>query len=192
MKTRIANYTFNKTTKKVVFTDYTTITLDAILLISNASRGEILYSFANPALGASVSGNEVTLEIDTSLMSDADSLLIFYDDVAKEPATVADIQDIPNGLNNQLAWMFRKLMTLLKPLAMVTGGGSNRLSVDVNSGSVTIGSGTVTTVSTVTTVATVTPRDLGTDSMANTRAFPYAKDSARNAYSLGIRSKISF
>lgn len=49
--------------------------------------------------------------------------------------------------------ILRRLVILLKPLGIVTGGGSNRLSIDVNS--VTGNVAQVTLVPTVTTVGTV-------------------------------------
>lgn len=57
--------------------------------------------------------------------------------------------------------LLRSIFRILKPLSFITGGGSNRLSVDVN-GVTTLPSlssntlGTVTTVSTVSTVSNIT------------------------------------
>ena len=77
--------------------------------------------------------------------------------------------------------ILKKLMILLKPLGMVTGAGSNRLSVDLNSG-------TVTTVTTVTTVATLT-NQLNTGGVSS---FVLAKDQARNAFANSIRNNLTF
>ena len=41
----------------------------------------MIYNFANPALGGSVSGNVVTLDYNTTSMSSSDSLQIFYENV---------------------------------------------------------------------------------------------------------------
>ncbi len=98
------------------------------------------------------------------------------------PATEQGLANIGNSVNDQSIWMLRKIITLLKPLGMTTGGGSNRLSVDVVSGAVTISSGTVTTVTTLTNLSNI----------GNVNAFSLMKDSARNAYANSIRSKISF
>lgn len=99
------------------------------------------------------------------------------------PATEEGVANIGQSVNDQSIWMLRKIITLLKPLGMTTGGGSNRLSVDVVSGgTVTVGSGTVTTVGTLTNLSNI----------GNVNGFSLMKDSARNAYANSIRSKISF
>jgi hypothetical protein len=56
----------------------------------------------------------------------------------------------PMPVSAQSLLVMQRIAALLKPLQQITGGGSNRLSIDVNA--VT----TVTTVSTVTAVGTVT------------------------------------
>lgn len=89
----------------------------------------------------------------------------------------------PLATGNSAVDVLRRIASLLKPLQQVTGAGSNRLSVDVNSGSVAISSGTVTTVSNVA-ASTLT-------NMANVWAFDQAKALSRQAYNTGIRSRIS-
>lgn len=88
---------------------------------------------------------------------------------------------------NETNSVLKKMLILLKPLGILTGGGRNNLNVDIGSGTIT----TVTTVGTVngvTTVATVTNQaNIGT-----VNAFVMAKDQARNTYANGIRSKITF
>jgi hypothetical protein len=79
-KIKIDNYTFDKATKKITFTDYTTIRLDAILLITNTTSNRIIYNFADPLKGGSVATNVLTLTWDTSAMANTDKLLIYYDD----------------------------------------------------------------------------------------------------------------
>lgn len=80
MKKLIANYSFNKTAKTVTFSDYATISLARVLLITNVNTGAILYNFADPASGGTIAGNVLTLEYDTSSMSNSDALQIYYDD----------------------------------------------------------------------------------------------------------------
>lgn len=79
MKTLVRNYIFDKTNKKITFLDYASITLDEILLITNVTDNVMIYNFANPSLGGTVSGNVLTLTYDTSSMSNTDSLQIFID-----------------------------------------------------------------------------------------------------------------
>jgi len=80
MKTKISNYTFDKTLKTVTFSDYSSIRLDGVLLITNVTSNIIIYNFADPAKGGTVLNNVLTLLYDTSLMNNTDKLLIYYDD----------------------------------------------------------------------------------------------------------------
>jgi hypothetical protein len=86
MKKLIDNYTFNPTGKKITFNDYDAIELERVLLITNVTRNEIIYSFADPSRGGSVSENVLTLNYDTTGMSATDKLQIWYED-AELPAT---------------------------------------------------------------------------------------------------------
>jgi hypothetical protein len=80
MKTLVTNYTFNAGAQTIAFDDYTSIDLERILLITNTTDGAIIYNFAAPDKGGTVAANVLTLEFDTSGMSDGDSLQIYYDD----------------------------------------------------------------------------------------------------------------
>lgn len=90
-KIKIDNYTFNKAAKTVTFTDYTTIRLDGVLLITNATDSTIIFNFADPTKGGTVLTNVLTLAYDTSSMNNADKLLIYYDDSEISLATSDDI-----------------------------------------------------------------------------------------------------
>jgi hypothetical protein len=81
MKTKINNYTFDASAQTVTFTDYATIRLDGILLVINTTDNIIIYNFADPTKGGTVLTNVLTLVYDTTEMSDADKLLIYYDDI---------------------------------------------------------------------------------------------------------------
>jgi len=78
MKVLVTNYTFNASAKTVTFNSYSNIELNRLLLITNATRNTIIYNFASPALGGTVSGNTITLLTDTSMMANDDKLQIFY------------------------------------------------------------------------------------------------------------------
>lgn len=80
MKTLIKNYTFDASAKTVTFSDYTSISLNRVLLITNVTDNVIIYNFADPAAGGSVATNVLTLDYDTTAMDDTDALQIFYDD----------------------------------------------------------------------------------------------------------------
>lgn len=80
MKVKVNNYLFNKDAKTVTFTDYASIRLDGILLITNVTRNIIIYNFASPEKGGSVTNNVLSLTYDTTSMNNGDKLQIFYDD----------------------------------------------------------------------------------------------------------------
>jgi hypothetical protein len=73
MKTLVTNYSFDKTAKTVTLTDYTTINQAGLLLITNTTDGQIIYNFADPTAGATVAGNVITLEYDTTSMDNGDA-----------------------------------------------------------------------------------------------------------------------
>ena len=80
MKKLVNNYNFHSATNQVVFSQYGQIDQNNILLITNTTDNIIIYNFANPTLGGTVSGNTLTLNYSTIAMSDTDNLQIFYDD----------------------------------------------------------------------------------------------------------------
>jgi len=98
--------------------------------------------------------------------------------------------------------IIKKLLILVRPLGIITGGGSNRLSVDVNNVATVAAVNTVATVATVNTVTTVT----GVTTVSNVanaivsnqtntggvNSFAVAKDTSRLAYNTGIRSQLTF
>lgn len=97
MKKLITNYAFNAASKTVILEDYALLNQSGLLLITNVTDGVLIYNFADPALGATISGNVVTLEYDTTSMASSDILQIWYDDGS-------DIQsvDVVNALREIL------------------------------------------------------------------------------------------
>jgi hypothetical protein len=85
MKQIIKNYGFNAGAKSVTFTDFATISLDRILLITNVSSNTVIYQFNDTNLGGSVSGNVLTLTKDTSAMSNSNKLQVIYDCASGDP-----------------------------------------------------------------------------------------------------------
>lgn len=93
--------------------------------------------------------------------------------------------------DSSITWL-KRIFQALKPLGVTTGGGSNRLSLDVNN----IVGGTVGTVTTVTTVATVTTvtNAINVANVATLGAVPgfdLVKALSRQAYNSGIRARIA-
>ena len=147
MKTRIQNYQFDKTAKTVTLTDYTDVSLEAILLITNVATGQLLYNFADPTLGATVAGNVVTLEFDTTGMTNSDALQIYYDDPATEATTEAEQIEIRELMVGLLE--VARLLAFLPSMRDT----ANQLRVGIVSGSVGIASNsTLATLSNITNV----------------------------------------
>jgi len=83
MKILVKNYIFSPNIANlgtVTFTDYSSLTLNQILLITNTSRNTIIYNFADPTAGGNLTGNVLSLSANTSTMSSGDFLQIFIDD----------------------------------------------------------------------------------------------------------------
>jgi hypothetical protein len=92
MKKRIINYTFDKTAKTITFLDYSSIVLSSILLITNVKEGIDIFLFDDATKGGTISGNVLTLEYDTTAMSNSDPLLILiYND---SEAASDDLQEL--------------------------------------------------------------------------------------------------
>lgn len=150
MKIQVTNYSFDSAAKTVTFTDYTTIRLDSLLLITNVTDNVIVYNFADPLLGGTVSGNVLTLTYDTSAMDNADKLQIFYDDADVAPAN-AELQTTLNSLTQTL----QELTARLAVLASMANSGQPALR--------TIPVGTTTVAGSVTaTVASTSITNFGT------------------------------
>ena len=113
MKKKIDNYSFSKAAKTITFTDYATIRLDSLLLITNATDGIILFNFADPTKGGTVNNNVLTLAYDTSAMENTDKLLIYYDDTSDEVALASGQDDIIEEISN------KDIMITLKTLAQL-------------------------------------------------------------------------
>lgn len=86
MKLRLTGATFDASAKTVTHASFSDVTLAGILLIVNVTDQEIIYSFADTAKGGTLSTDTLTLEHDTTSMSDTDELLIFVDDGAATSA----------------------------------------------------------------------------------------------------------
>lgn len=142
MKRMIQNYTFDKTAKTVTLLDYASVDLESLLLITNVTDGAIIYNFADPASGATVAGNVVTLEYDTAAMDDNDKIQIYFDDPDYQPTSYTQQTDIKD-----LTEAILDAAEQLTFLSNVRG-----IAADLR---VTLLGGALSTLSTVTTVATL-------------------------------------
>lgn len=165
MKIQIKNYGFDPIAKTVTFKEYSDVSLDSVLLVVNVTTNTIIYNFANPATGGTVSGNVLTLPaIDNLIMSSTDKLLIYYDNDA---AAASDESII----------LLRRMVKIMESLSVVDSTQRQRVTVDAISGGLTVTN--VTQVGSVTQLGGVDSRYL-------------MIDTARNAYANGIRSKLDF
>lgn len=152
MKRMITNYSFDKTAKTVTLPDYTSVSLESLLLITNVTDGAIIYNFADPATGATVAGNIITLEYDTTTMDNLDKLQIYFDDPDYQPTSYdqqTDLKDLTEAILDaaeQLTFLAGVKGIAADLRVTLLGGALSTLSTVT----------TVTTVSTVTTVAALT------------------------------------
>ena len=139
MKKVITNYSFNKTTKQITFNDYTLIDIDNVLLITNVTSNIIIYNFAVPGYGGTVSGNVLTLNYDTSAMNNTDGLQIYYEDIAYQEATSQN-QDLLNNLTLTII----ELASRLEVLAGMANSGAPGIRAFIQNTLTTSISGNVT------------------------------------------------
>lgn len=106
MKIQIKNYSFQASQRKITFTDYASIDIDSVLYIIHVTDNRAIYNPMNKNLKGSVFGNVLTLNYDTSLMSDNDELMIYYDKIP-DPATegkqddqITALQSIAGNINS--------------------------------------------------------------------------------------------
>ena len=173
MKKLIENYTFNPPTKEVVFLDYTTINLERILIITNVTTNTIIYNFANSLQGGSIDGNVLTLNYNTSSMSNTDKLQIYYETI-DTPASEETLQLLLTMVQNSdnSIQLIKRLLKILEPISTQDSSQRQRVAVETIANM-----STLSTVSNLNAVAGVDYRWL-------------IIDQARNAYANGIRNNI--
>jgi hypothetical protein len=125
MKKLVTDYTFNAASKTITLNGFTSIDLEGLLLVTNVSTNQIIYNFADPALGATVSSNVLTLAYNTTTMSNTDALQIFYDD-ATSPAS----DDTATALL-QVANTLKRIAKNMESLQVVDANQRQRVNVEV-------------------------------------------------------------
>lgn len=108
MKIQIKNYLFDASARTITFYDYVSIDIDSVLYIIHVTDNRAIYNPMNKNLKGSVFGNVLTLNYDTSTMSDQDELQIYYDSIP-DPATATN-QTTGNSL---LTTISASILTLL-------------------------------------------------------------------------------
>lgn len=117
----IGDYTFNPTAKTIKIWEVA-LNKEQFLTITNTTDNTLIYVFADPTLNGTFDGQILTLNYDTSLMSDNDALQIYVDipDVPQSQKLLSQLnigdvvllQDETTG----------ELFTQDRTLAMVLGG----------------------------------------------------------------------
>lgn len=127
MKKLVSNYSFNAAAKQITLSDYTSIDLESLLLITNVADNIIIYNFAGQGKGATIAGNVLTLDYDTTSMSNTDNLQIFVDDnnVGANQDTLQALKDVADYLKI----LVRQTQTL------ATQDANQRQRVVIDSGS---------------------------------------------------------
>jgi len=174
------SYTFNPINKTISLTNFNTLSLENILLITNVTKNTIIYNFADSSLGATITNNIITLiGADTSAMSSNDDLQIFIEDGQDLAVQVLDaLSNIVNPATEDSLFLLRTLVKNLESIANVDVNNRQRIAVE----SCVLSSGTITTVQNVT----------NAQSIGGIDARYMQMDIANSAYNSGFRANLSF
>ena len=123
MKILFEDYTFNAATKEVTFNTTSVIGLSQLLIITNVSTNTIIYNFADPNAGGTITDNVLTLDYDTTLMNDSDSLQIFLDNLAT-PASDEMILVLQEQNDHLL-----RMIKLLEPSGVAGSNGRQHVHI---------------------------------------------------------------
>ena len=166
MKILFEDYNFNSALKQITFNTTSVISLEHILLVTNVTDNIIIYNFADPTKGGTISNNVLTLTYNTTGMSSTDKLQIFLDNTLT-PASEESIQYL------------KKIVQLLTPSSIQDSAQRQRIVVEGTTsitGTVTVNSTAVTNLAAL---GGVDPR------------FQFT-DAARLTYAQGIRRNLQF
>lgn len=99
MKIRLTGATFTAAAKTVTHASFSDITLAGIQLIVNVTDQIIIYNFADTAKGGTLATDTLTLEYDTTTMSDTDELMILVEDgVGNATVSTVNSSSTPLGI----------------------------------------------------------------------------------------------
>ena len=176
----IGSYSFNEVNKTITFTDCGTLTLSNILLITNVTDHMIMYNFADEATKGTLVNNVLTLDFNTSTMSNTDNLQIYID------VPVVTLSD----LNDTTIMSRRLLQQLADSLGTVDLNNRQKVAVETFGIISTLGVA-VTGVNDVTSGAPsmTSGRYSQLVSLALDQRW-FLKDQARNTYANAIRSNL--
>lgn len=114
MKQRIISYVFDASEKTITAGLLSTVGLAGIQVITNVTDGIIIYNFADSAKGGTLVGTVLTLEYNTTSMSDSDELMILVEDgaseatAAKQDTIIGHVDGIEAALTSMAAELAQK------------------------------------------------------------------------------------
>lgn len=130
MKVLFEDYTFSASEAKITFNTTASITLEQLLIITNVTSNTIIYNFADPTAGGSITNNVLTLDYNTIAMGDSDSLQIFLDNTYT-PASDEMLQSIQDQTE-----MLGRMVKLLEPSARANGTGMQMVDLAASSANI--------------------------------------------------------
>jgi hypothetical protein len=128
MKILFEDYTFNAATQQITFNTTEIITLERLLIITNVTDNLIIYNFADPNLGGTITNNVLTLNYNTTSMSNTDRLQIFIENQLT-PASEESLQ----YLQDQTALLGR-MVKLLEPSSRQNSSGMQQVDMAASTG----------------------------------------------------------
>ena len=135
MKILFEDYTFNAATQQITFNTTETITLERLLIITNVTDNLIIYNFADPNLGGTITNNVLTLNYNTTTMSNTDRLQIFIENQLT-PASEESLQ----YLQDQTALLGR-MVKLLEPSSRQNASGMQQIDIGAAAATIPINQG---------------------------------------------------
>jgi len=134
----IGSYSFNPEARTITIGGLlSTLKKEQLLIVTNVTNNIMLYNFADPTYGATITNNIITLSYNTSGMTSTDNLQIFV-----------EVND--NG--NDQAQFQRMMLQFMRSLGVVDANNRQRVAVEamptttvtLSSNAVTVSSGTIT------------------------------------------------
>ncbi len=141
----VKNYSFDTTAKTVTLTDFGTVLLERLALITDTTTNQILYNFADSLIAtASVAGNVVSLSTLPGGVANSNKLRIDYDDITGDPT-----YDVPSLASNAAQETDGNLAAIKADVDKIPSKGAatttNSTPVNIASDQTVPVSGTVTT-----------------------------------------------
>jgi hypothetical protein len=130
MKILFEDYTFNAASKQITFNTTSVIGLSQLLIITNVSTNTIVYNFADPNAGGTITNNVLTLDYNTASMNNSDNLQIFLDSLLT-PASDEMLQSVEDQTE-----LLRRMVKLLEPSSRANSSGMQMVDMGASSGAI--------------------------------------------------------